>query len=52
MFLVHLFQHTTSRFNEYLDIAKVYSTPKSASYINGMLDNIVKKLKAANKILK
>lgn len=39
-------------FNEYLDIAKVYSTPKSASYINGMLDNIVKKLKAANKILK
>lgn len=31
-------------FNEYLDIAKVYSTPRSSSYINGMLDNIVKKL--------
>ena len=31
-------------FNEYLDIAKVYSTPKSASYINGMLDGIVKNL--------
>ncbi len=39
-------------FNEYLDIAKVYSTPKSASYINGMLDNIVKKLKSENKIFK
>lgn len=31
-------------FNEYLDIAKVYSTPRSSSYINGMLDNIVRKL--------
>ena len=28
-------------FNEYLDIAKVYSTPRSASYINGMLDGIM-----------
>lgn len=33
-------------FNEYLDIAKVYSTPRSSSYIHGMLDNICKKLKA------
>ncbi|MEG1581013.1 MAG: transcription antitermination protein NusB [Bacteroidaceae bacterium] len=39
-------------FNEYLDIAKVYSTPKSPSYINGMLDNIVKQLKEDSKILK
>ena len=39
-------------FNEYLDIAKVYSTPRSASYINGMLDHIVKTLKKENKILK
>lgn len=31
-------------FNEYLDIAKVYSTPNSSSYINGMLDNIVRRL--------
>lgn len=31
-------------FNEYLEIAKIYSTPKSAGYINGMLDGIVKKL--------
>ena len=39
-------------FNEYLDIAKVYSTPRSASYINGLLDAIVKKLKADNLLLK
>lgn len=39
-------------FNEYLDIAKVYSTPRSASYINGLLDHVVKKLRAENKILK
>ena len=31
-------------FNEYLDIAKVYSTPRSSSYIHGMLDAIVRKL--------
>ncbi len=39
-------------FNEYLDIAKVYSTPRSSSYINGLLDHIVKKLKQENKLLK
>ncbi len=39
-------------FNEYLDIAKMYSTPRSASYINGMLDHIVKKLREEKKILK
>lgn len=32
-------------FNEYLDIAKIYSTPRSAGYINGLLDHVVKKLK-------
>ena len=31
-------------FNEYLDIAKVYSTPRSSSYINGMLEGIVREL--------
>ncbi len=31
-------------FYEYLDIAKVYSTPRSSSYINGMLDGIVRQL--------
>lgn len=39
-------------FNEYLDIAKVYSTPRSASYINGLLDYIAKKLKSENLLLK
>ena len=39
-------------FNEYLDIAKVYSTPRSSSYINGMLDGIVKKLSEEGRISK
>ncbi len=39
-------------FNEYLDIAKVYSTPRSASYINGMLDGIVNKLREEGRIEK
>lgn len=39
-------------FNEYIDIAKVYSTPRSAPYINGLLDHIVKQLKADNIITK
>lgn len=39
-------------FNEYLDIAKVYSTPRSASYINGLMDHVVKRLKAEQKIMK
>lgn len=38
--------------NEYIDIAKVYSTEKSASFINGILDSIVEKLRADKKILK
>jgi N utilization substance protein B len=39
-------------FNEYLDIAKVYSTPRSASYINGLMDHVVKRLKAEGKLMK
>lgn len=39
-------------FNEYLDIAKVYSTPKSASYINGLLDHVVKSLKKKGLLMK
>ncbi len=31
--------------NEYLEIAKEYSTPKSSIFINGILDNIVKEYK-------
>ena len=32
--------------NEYLDIAKEYSTPKSNVFINGILDNIIKEYDA------
>ena len=36
--------------NEYVEIAKQYSTPRSGSYINGMLDTIAKRLLSENKI--
>jgi N utilization substance protein B len=32
--------------NEYLEIAKEYSTPKSSNFINGVLDKIVKEYAA------
>ena len=38
--------------NEYVEIAKLYSTPKSGSFINGTLDGIVKALKEENKLTK
>ncbi|MCB0382610.1 MAG: transcription antitermination factor NusB [Psychroserpens sp.] len=38
--------------NEYLEIAKEYSTPKSSNFINGILDKIVKEYKAENKFNK
>lgn len=38
--------------NEYIDIAKSYSTAKSASFINGILDAIVKELKEEKKVIK
>jgi N utilization substance protein B len=31
--------------NEYIDLAKYYSTPKSGTFINGILDSIVNELK-------
>ena len=34
--------------NEYLEIAKEYSTPKSSLFINGILDKIVKEYQANN----
>lgn len=39
-------------FNEYIEISKKYSTDKSATFINGVLDNIVKELKQDNKFIK
>jgi N utilization substance protein B len=38
--------------NEYVDLAKVYSTPKSGGYINGMLDAIARHLSATGVLLK
>ncbi|RYF89709.1 MAG: transcription antitermination factor NusB [Chitinophagaceae bacterium] len=38
--------------NEYIDLAKEYSTVQSGQFVNGLLDNIHKDLTAANKINK
>ncbi len=38
--------------NEYIDLAKDYSTPQSGQFVNGLLDNIHKELTAQNKIEK
>jgi N utilization substance protein B len=38
--------------NEYLEIAKEYSTPKSSIFINGILDNLVKEFQNNQKLNK
>ena len=38
--------------NEFVDIAKLYSTPKSGSYINGMLDGIARHLIDTGRLMK
>jgi len=38
--------------NEYIDLARYYSTPKSPVFINGILDSIVKELKNENLLFK
>lgn len=38
--------------NEYIEIAKLYSTPQSGQFINGVLDNTLKDLLKENKINK
>ncbi len=38
--------------NEYIDIAKQYSTPQSGQFVNGVLDNILKDLVKADKVKK
>lgn len=38
--------------NEYIDLAKDYSTPQSGQFINGILDNIHKELSAEGRIVK
>jgi N utilization substance protein B len=38
--------------NEYIDLAKAYSTPQSGHFVNGILDNIHKELVEAGRINK
>jgi len=38
--------------NEYIEMAKIYSTPKSGLFVNGILDQLVKKLKDQQKLFK
>lgn len=38
--------------NEYVEMAKTYSTPKSGAFVNGTLDNVVKSLQSQGKLLK
>jgi N utilization substance protein B len=42
----------TVTLNEYIDAAKFYSTPKSGSFVNGVLDSIVEELQKENKLFK
>lgn len=39
-------------FNEYIEIAKTYSTARSGLFVNGVLDKIVNELKRSNKLIK
>jgi N utilization substance protein B len=38
--------------NEYIDLARYYSTPKSGNFVNGILDSIVNELKSEGKLFK
>ena len=38
--------------NEYVELAKLYSTPRSGAYINGMLDAIARHLADTGKMFK
>jgi N utilization substance protein B len=38
--------------NEYIDLSKDYSTPKSSIFVNGVLDKIVSELKEQGKVIK
>jgi N utilization substance protein B len=38
--------------NEYIDLAKEYSTPQSGQFVNGILDNIHKDLQSQDKLHK
>jgi N utilization substance protein B len=38
--------------NEYLEIAKTYSTPRSSEFINGVLDKLLQQLRESERLLK
>jgi N utilization substance protein B len=38
--------------NEYIELAKFYSTPKSATFINGVLDTLMPQMVEEGKIKK
>ena len=38
--------------NEYIELAKAYSTPKSGKFVNGLLDNLTEKLQASGRLRK
>jgi transcription antitermination protein NusB len=38
--------------NEYIEIAKFYSTPKSSTFINGVLDKVFEDLKSSGELKK
>ena len=38
--------------NEYIELSKIYSTPKSKEFINGILDKLMRNLKESGKIKK
>jgi N utilization substance protein B len=38
--------------NEYIDLSKMYSTPKSSLFINGILDKLISDFKNASMIKK
>ena len=42
----------TVTINEYMELAKLYSTPRSAGYINGMLDAIARHLIQTGRLMK
>jgi len=38
--------------NEYIELAKEYSSEQSPKFVNGILDDIVKQLKNENRLIK
>ena len=54
VFYFGLFQNIPKKvtLNEYIEISKYYSTPKSSGFINGILDQAVSRLETTEKIRK